>query len=295
MSASYNIAGGHEASYYVSPSGNTMVTVQSASPLKFRAVYVGTASLQFMWVSSGKSSHWQFTPSLMDPTPAQFSQDPQGQIISVDIGNRFFPAAGIIKTNATGEISAPAIHFDIPYATDLWVFLLRSPWFPMKVGFEKSPLTISHDSAEATAELQSSVSGIEGEADALKTFVSMHGQGFKKVSLTLKRSVGRESIMETLGELASGAETFTWKPAPANFNTILVANSYMTIGQFLDFLRSMGAETHSSFFTLGNFIANTFMLGDSPAVNYTLQLVGEKGFFGHERDETKITLTPKQY
>jgi hypothetical protein len=37
-------------------------------------------------------------------------------------------------------------------------------------------------------------------------------------------------------------------------------------------------------------MANNFILGDSPAVNYMLQLVGEKGFFLHERDETKITL-----
>ena len=32
MSASYNIAGGYEASYNVSPSGNTTVTVQSKHP-----------------------------------------------------------------------------------------------------------------------------------------------------------------------------------------------------------------------------------------------------------------------
>ena len=222
MSASYNMAAGYEASYYVSPSGNTTVAVQSASPLKFRAVYVGTANMQFRWVSTGKTTSWQFTPSLLDPTPAQVNQDPQGQSVTVDLGNRLFPAAGIVKTNVTGEITAPAIHFDIPYATDLWVFLLRSPWFPMKVGFEKSPLSVSHDSAGAMAELQG---GVEGEADALKAFVSVHGAGFKKVSLTLKRNVGGESIEQTLGELTVGAETFTWKPAPANFNTILVANS----------------------------------------------------------------------
>jgi hypothetical protein len=289
MSASYNIAEGHEASYYVSPDGNAIVTVQSASPLKFRAVYVGTANMQFRWVSNGKTTSWQFTPSLMDPTPAQVSQDPQGKSVTVDLGNRLFPAAGIVKTNVTGEITAPAIHFDIPYATDLWVFLLRSPWFPMKVAFEKSPLSISHDSAGALAELQG---GGDGDESALRAFVSMHGLGFKKVSLTLKRYVGGESIEQTLGELTTGAETYTWKPAPANFNTILVANSSMYIGQFLDFLHSLGAETHGGFFTLGNYMENNFMLGDSPAVNYTLQLVGEKGFFMHERDETKITLTP---
>jgi hypothetical protein len=55
MPTYYSTLSGHQATYYLSPSGNAMVNVQSTSPLKFRRIYVGTARMQFMWVSSGKS------------------------------------------------------------------------------------------------------------------------------------------------------------------------------------------------------------------------------------------------
>jgi len=198
-----------------------MVNVQSSSPLKVRAVYVGEARLQFMWVSSGKSSHWQFVPTLVNQSPAQYNQQNQGQTVSVELGNKLFPATGIIKPNLTGEIRAPAIHFDIPYATDLWVFLLRTPWYPLEIGFDKSALSISHDSAQATAELQRGSDNLGGDETTLKAYVSMHGEGFKKVSLIMKRNVGDIHVEESIGEITTGMETFTWKPSVSNFDIAL--------------------------------------------------------------------------
>ena len=66
-----------------------------------------------------------------------------------------FPASGILKNSITGEIRAPAVNFDIPHAYDLWVFPLRSPWFPLKIEVEKSPLTISYGSPRAEAQIES--------------------------------------------------------------------------------------------------------------------------------------------
>lgn len=288
------MANGHEASYSVSQSGNTTISVRSSSPMKFRAVYVGTASLEFYWVSSGKSSHWQFTPTLLNQEPAQYSEantdDGQGQIISVDFGNKMFPAAGLLKTNITGEIIAPAIHFDLPHAYDLWVLPLRSPWFPLNIGVEKSPLNISHDSAQATAQIESNISNTSDEK-LLRADVSVHGEGFKKVWLTLQRSVSRASTEETIGELTSELQTFTWKPTINNFDVVLVTYSNMSLEQFLDFLKYLGAETHYSLLSLGSFTPNNFLLSDGLSMGYTLRLTGEKHIFGHERDETKITLT----
>ncbi len=292
MTYSYNLADGHKAAYYVSPSGNVMVNIQSSSPLKIRAVYVGEARLQFMWVSSGKSSHWQFTPTLIDQSPAQYSEQNQGQIVSVELGNKLFPATGIIKPNITGEIRAPAIHFDVPYASDLWVFLLRTPWYPLKIGFDKSPLSISHDSSQAMAELQSGSDNLGGDEKTLKAYVSLHGEGFKKVSLILKRNVGNIHVDEPLGEITTGMATFNWKPSVSNFDIALITNSTMYLKQFLGFLKYLGAETHESIFSMGSYMPNNFLLSDAPAMNYTLSLVGEKGFFMHEKDETKLTLSP---
>ena len=208
MASSYNLATGREAWVTTSPTGNTTVSVRSVEPLKPRAVYVGTARLEFMWVSTGKTTHWQFTPTLLDQTAAQFAQiapeNGQGQVVTVDFGNRMFPATGIVRSNVTGEIRAPAVHFDLPYASDLWVFLLRSPWFPMKVNVEKSPLTIAHDSAQAMAEVNP-INFDEGKS--LRIDASAHGEGFKRIWVTLKRSVNRASTEEAIGEVTGG----NWK------------------------------------------------------------------------------------
>ena len=193
-----------------------------------------------MWVSSGKSSHWQFTPTIIDPTPAQYNtvvaDDGQSEIINVELGNRMFSAAGLIKTNITGEIRAPAIHFDIPHAYDLWVFPLRSPWSPLTISFEKSPLKIAHSSAQAIAQVESEFTNLDNKK-SLRMDVSVYGEGFKRVWLALQRSVNRASIEETIGEVTNGMGTFTWKPALSNFDVVLVTYSNMYLEQFLDFLK----------------------------------------------------------
>jgi hypothetical protein len=291
LTQSYDMAGGTEATYGISQNGKATVSVSSISPMKPRAVYVGTAILEFMWVSSGKSSHWQFTPTLLDPTPAEFTQTTTGdgkrQISNVELGNRMFPATGIIKTNVTGEIRAPAVHFDLPNAFDLWIILLRSPWYPLKVNVEKSPLSISHDGAEAMAEV-SSISFDDGKS--IRIDVSSHGEGFKRVWLTLKRNVNRASTEEFIGELTEGIGSFTWRPFQRNFDVALATHSNMSLNDFLGFLNYLGANSKQSFFSLGTYLPSDFLLCDGPTMNYTLSIKGEKHFIGHEEDKTKITL-----
>jgi len=40
------------------------------------------------------------------------------------------PAAGLLRRRWEGMFLAPAIHIDVPMGHDLWIFLIRSPWFP---------------------------------------------------------------------------------------------------------------------------------------------------------------------
>ncbi|MGA3112789.1 MAG: hypothetical protein ABSE15_12340 [Candidatus Bathyarchaeia archaeon] len=185
---SYNMAVGHEASYAVSQDANTTVAVHNSKPLKFREIYVGAASLEFGWVSTGKTSSWISSETMLDPTPAQHSEtladDGQTQIINVELGSKMFPATGLVDPSFGGEIIAPAIHFDVPHGYDLWIFLLRSPWFPIKINVEKSLLNIAHNLAQATAEIES-VNLNVGE-QTLRADVSVHGDGFKEVQLSIK-------------------------------------------------------------------------------------------------------------
>jgi hypothetical protein len=248
-----------------------------------------------MWVSSGKSSHRQFTPSLIDPTPVQVAEAAEGQnqVLTVELHGRLFPACGLIKTNITGEIRAPAVHFDLPFAMDLWVFALRSSCFPLKIGVAKSPLTIANGSAEALAQLEVGSSNFGGSESSLKAYLSMHGEGFKRVTLSLQRSIDGVSVEQVVGEITDGIETYAWTPSISSFDVVLVASSNIYLSQFLGFLRYLGAETKESIFALGNFLPTNFLLCDGPAINYTMRLLGEKGLLGlHEKDQTHITLNP---
>lgn len=291
---SYHLAAGHEASYAVSQEGNTTVAVYSRPPLNFREVYVGAASLELGWVSTGKSRSWQVTETILDPTPAPHTEtlaaDGQTQIVNVELGNKMFPASGLIDTNIDGEIMAPAIHFDVPHGYDLWVFLLRSPWFPLKVNVEKSPLNIAHNSAQATAEVES-INPDEGGEGSLRADLSVHGEGFKQVTLSMQRSMKRASVEETLGELTSGMETFNWKPKIRNFDVLLVTPSNVNLGAFVEFLKYLGAEVNQGGFWSPTLL-NYFLLCDGLNMGYRLRLSGEKHVLGHEKDEAVVMLKP---
>jgi len=286
----------HPASYTTLAGGNVVVSVASEKPMNFRSVSIGTASMEFYWVNSGKSSHWQFAPTLIDPTPAEHSiriDDMQREIVDVQLGKKFFPATGLVKSNLIGEIRAPAVHFDLPHAYDLWVFILRSPWFPIGINIEKSPLVIAHNSAQAQAELQSVPSSVAGDQN-LRVDVNLHGEGFKQVLVKLKRSTSRASEDTLLGELKSGMETFTWKPSIGNFNVVLSTYSNMDIYQFSDFLKFFGAEVQQQVFGFGRFMNQTFLLSDGIGLNYVLQLTGDTHILGHATDETNIRLSPQK-
>ena len=289
----YNLGTGPTAWYTVSQDGNITVTVKSGSPLKPKAIYVGDACLESYWIHTGKTSSWHFAPRQLNPTQVQYNESTdeyQNQLITIDLGQRMFPASGLVLPNLTGEIKAPAIHFDLPHAYDLWVAILRSPSSPLKASIEKSPLTISHSSAQAMAQIES-VTADPGETSSLRADVSVNGEGFKKVWLSIKRSVQRASFEETIGDLTNGLETFTWKPTVRIFDTLLVTYSDMFMNHYLGLLQQLGAETNRSSLAFGSYLPRPFVLCDGEGIDYTLRLTGEKHILGHEKDETQITLT----
>jgi hypothetical protein len=289
MAPSYNMTAENEAWYSIGENGYATVSVRSKTPLKPRAVYIGEASMQFMWVHSGKSSHWQFTPTLLNPTQAQYNEvaDGQDQIINIEFGNSMFPASGLIGSNVSGEIRAPAIHFDLPYASDLWVFILRSPWSPLKITAERSSLSITHALAQAVVQLECGNTTF-GDEGSLRAYVNIHGEGFTKVLVNLKRHTSHSSVEETLGEVSDGGGSFSWKPLVRNFDVVLTTSSSMTQSAFLDFLKSLGAQVQSGFFAN---IQGDFLLCDGPAIEYTLSLKGEKKYIGKEEDKTTLKLS----
>jgi hypothetical protein len=289
---------GYDAQYRISQFGEITVSVRSSQPTKFRAIYVGSANLEFNWVLTGMITTWKFNPSLLDPKPAEFTQtaseDGVGQIVSVVLGkeDEMPPTAGFLRPAISGAIRTPGIHFETSHAHDIWVFLLRSlSQAPLKLEFEKTSLTITHGSAQARALISSSTDA-DGR-ELLKAEATTSGEGFHKVYLSIRRTLGEFSTDETIGEVGTEMRTFTWKPVLRSFDALLVTSSAMSIYEFLEFLKSLGAGTTKGGISLslsGVYMLNDFFLCDGPTVDYTLRLTGERHILGHVHDESKMFL-----
>lgn len=298
IAPSFTLVYGHDATYNMSPDGNTTVTIRNAAPINFREIYVGTAHVGFgLYYARGGGRQWSFTPWIMAPKPAQYTEriaeDGKTQFFTVELGNNVFPASGFVDVNIIGSLFAPAIHFDVPHGYDLWVFLLRSPWSPLKLQPEKPVLNIAHGSAQATAQIEAVYAPDGGQT--LRADVSLHGEGFKQVSLILERTQGAPgdfatgifSAKELLCQISEpGTQTCTWKPTTRDFNVTLVSYSFGDQYRFIEFLKYLGAPVEDSTLTLP---AN-FPLCDGPNLTYHLSLVGEKNILSHEKDEAIVRL-----
>jgi hypothetical protein len=272
----------HQASYTLNEDGTATVTVRSKKPLKPRAVYVGEATMQSMWVHTGKSSNWTFTPSIADRKEAKYSQtmDGQDQVTIVELG-KVSPACGVIDANGCGTIHASAVQFDLPYATDLWVFILKSPSAPFKVTADQPMLNIAYTLAYTTAQIENT-----GDEETLRTYVTMHGEGFTNLILSIQRHTTCCKTEEILTEFKYGAAAVIWKPTIRNFDVTITTLSGITHGSYLAFLKSLGAETQNSIFSS---LKSDFVLCDGPKVEYALVLKGEKKYFGL-MEETKTAV-----
>jgi hypothetical protein len=282
VTTSINLTPDQQASYRLNENGTATVTVRSQTQLKPRAIYVGETTMQCMWVHTGKSTSWQFTPTILEPKEAQYNTEMQGQeqIFHIELP-QIVPAQGLIANNVTGEIHASAVHFDLPYATDLWIFILKSPSEPLKITSDKAALNIAHTLAYVTEE-------ITIREDTLRSYVTMHGEGFFGIQVNLKRKIAYTSIEETLTEIKYGAASINWKPITRNFDLTLTTPSAIGQDDFITVLKSLGAEVTKGFLTN---LKSDFVLCDGPAIEYTLTLKGEKKYIGKEEDKTAIKLS----
>jgi len=282
VTASYNLTAEQQAYHKLDEHGNATVTLRSKTPLKPRAVYAGEASMRCSWVHMEDSSRWHFNPTILNPTPAPYTQTTDGQdhILTVEFG-KITPAHGLIDRNLNGEIRASAVHLNLPYANDLWVFILKSPTKPLKMSSDKTTLNIAHTLAYVTQK-------VEPKEDILHSYVTMHGEGFTEVTVNLKRRVAYGEAEEVLAQLKFGASAITWKPIVRNFDITLTLSSVISLGEFVGFLRHLGAEAKEGALTS---LKSDFVLCDGPAIEYTLALRGDKKYIGKEEDKTALKVT----
>lgn len=261
---SLSFAGGVEASYEVA-AGQTSVTISSDSRLNPRGIYAGTGQMVFHWVQHDKSESWECEISMADQVPVQAQDVSTGdgtQKIKVNLGN-VFPAGLILQGRMVGTLVAPAVHLDVAWGSDVWVFLVRSPWFPLRLQLAKPALVVQHGTSRATAEL--GVSGANVSAQ-----VAVNGADYKEASLTLVRTLGSYTSKEAVGEMAGGlggAQSFGWKPIWRSFDLVLVTKGSISESQLGDLVKGLGAETTWGLFGPGG-VQGDFILCDGPALTY---------------------------
>ena len=282
--AVYNLVKDVEVEYIIA-AGKPVVRLKSGGHLKHRAIYGGTAQLLFHWVQEGKTQVWKFEPSMPEPRLVQAEETNEGgaQLLTMTL-DEILPATGIIKDRMQGIIAAPAVHINVPWGYDIWMFLIRSPWFQLRPRIDRTTLLVEHDSGRAVASISpSGTGGISAE-------LSVSGTSFKKASITIRRTIGQFTSDELIGEVQTGEQTYTWDPIMRSFDLCLVTHATMTESHFVDLMRGLGASVSSGFLG-GGTMQGDFVLCDGPSMEYSVTLTGDSGFLEHPHDETGVALT----
>ncbi|HZY46275.1 MAG TPA: hypothetical protein VFE96_00625 [Candidatus Bathyarchaeia archaeon] len=281
----YSLVGEIQTEYDIA-GGKPIVRITSAGGVRHRAVYTGIATLLFHWVQTGKTQSWRFDPSISNPQiiqPEETTDSNNNQLLTFTLPE-LLPATGLLKGRWEGAFFAPAIHIDVPWGADIWIFLLRSPWFPLRLSLTKQTLTLVDGQSVASASVTAQPAG------TLSTTISSPGTPFKKVSLIMNRQMGQFVSQEPISEIEAGTINQEWRPIFRNFDLCLVTKSSMGIGQLSQIAQGLGADFSSGFFGPGS-LKGEFILCDGPLTQYSLAAKGDLGFLRHVEDLTQVALT----
>ena len=267
-----------DASYAVA-AGQTAVTIRSKSRLNHKAILVGMGQMLFHWVQEGKTQVWRCDMSMADARPAEVNEttgEDGSQVLEVGLGN-VYPAGLLLRGRLEGTLQAPAIHVEVPWWKDVWAFLVKSPWFPVQLQFDKASLSVRHDSDAVTASL-----GVE-QGGGVAGQLAFEGTGFKNASLTVRRTVGPYSSDELVCEATPGVQAFAWKPIERIFDLLLVTGGRMSESQLAQVAKGLGAQMSSGLLGPGS-VEGAFVACDGPSVSYSWVLKGHRGLLENDED-----------
>ncbi len=280
-----SLVGSVEVDYMIS-AGHPEVRLKSRNRIKHRGVYGGIATLLFHWVQQGKTQSWRFEPSLPQPhlVQAEETTDSDGsQLFTIRPGD-LIPASGLLRGNWVGTFLAPAVHVDIPWGYDIWIFLFRSPWFPLKVSVAKTNLSAAHDQSTASATLTQS------PGSSLSAQLSSSGGDIKNTSLVMRRRIGQFTSEEPICSVEAGEVSQTWTPITREFDLCLVTPSTLSMSHLAEIAKGLGADTSRGFLGPGS-VQGDFILCDGPLTQYSLGLRGDLAFLRHEEDWSDVSLS----
>ena len=277
--------GGVDAIYSVA-AGQTVITISSGSRLDYKAVTTGTGQMHFHWVQEGKTQVWRCDVSMLDSHPVQPIETPGpdgSQSLQVAMGS-IYPAGLLLKGRMEGVLFAPAVHVELPWWKNLWVFMIRSPWFPLNLKVDRPSLTVRHNASLVTASLSVSSGGMASGQ------IGFDGQDYKNATLVLRRTLGPYASEEAVSEATSGVQAFDWKPIERDFDLLLVMGSSISESHLAEISRGLGAEVSSGIFGPGG-VQGDFVLCDGPMTSYSWVLRGHRGFLENDEDQTVARFT----
>ncbi|MDA4130488.1 MAG: zinc ribbon domain-containing protein [Thaumarchaeota archaeon] len=233
---------------------------------------------------------WHFDAYLAKDTPAQYTiGESAGETLEVTLGetaeSKLFASSGFVNGELVGVIRAPAVHLRM-MGMDIWAFMI---YFENALSgdnalkFEKSSLSVIHDSSNATAELRTDY------ADKRKLIVTLNSTGtdFKKLRVNLTRiTPSGDKLVEQLGEFGkdnAGPKELSWAPVSrtgAELLWVFPTSIHGRHGALKDAIEQLGAKVNRSVFAdgYGRRQMDDFILADGEKMNYRIELAMEHHF-----------------
>lgn len=281
--------------------GQTIITLRSEHRIKPNGVDSGVGVLSFL-DAAGRGGKRGLYFSIPQPQRANIEEgvgDDGSQTLTVRL-DRLWPAAGLMhrysagegyrtwvggEGGKVGEFQATGVLIAAPHGGDIWVALLRAPWSPFRLQMEKTELALSQRDARASASLSpSGDAGFSGE-------MSVSGTAYKKVFLTLRRTLGPITLEDVLVEVTAegGMQAFQWKPVVRDFDLLFVGKHPGMLSPLdpMYAAKKMAEAVGTTFLPP----QTDFVLCDSPMVRYAVALKGDRGMLKHDEDSANLALT----
>jgi hypothetical protein len=265
--------------------GEASVMVRSENRMKIKSASVGAGELRLAWLPPGsKVARWRPQPIFISQESLEFTSsdvEDGSQLYDLSLDG-IFPAFGLVKSDCSGVIRAPAVHFEPEGSPDFWVFLMHTGWLPPKPSVEVPFLSLADRGNEVNATIDVGNSGV------VVSEVSAPERGFDRASLFMRRRLGLFAVDELVGEVARGTKsTLFWTPTLRDFGTLFIFDTGAKLGQFGGLLQQLGADVMTGSLERAS-LKSDFIVCDGPGIDYTLRLVGERGKEGDLVDEAIV-------
>jgi len=208
--------------------------------------------------------------------------EPHLVLAGLDFSSQF-PCSGMIALGDEGYIIAPSVKFTLAKGSEIVLMVISPSNSPRAESVEKTSL--SFPGLEESVAL----STVDGAVRCLGTISG----NVKSAKIILNRNPGlpvyKAGFDQEIGEFKPPCQVdVTWKPVGRNFERrLLVFDPFRNQGRMIDDLMdSFWSKEQDDLPDFGDYV-----IGDGPAVDYSIRFVMDRGLGRHVSDQSRIILT----